>query len=613
MLPKVQFIISYPYSKPKVIDAQLSDREVIYSGVEVNEFQKVHLKFTCKGDANATLLIETYNSEDIEELKPSENEVEIMNGENAEYMLVPGNHRIEVFYLGKQYFSYFTIQSKHFSNQALVNLRIYLEKMLKGLSHDLVKQKFGMATPLSDKSLTLLQLFKFLFEHKNQIVRNLDYICRDPLSNLYGEYQVTSISKRPDDKSNRWHAKKGGLVNGTNLKPRLYYEKHARITCTNIENQWIRYIIKFFINSLRKLDISFQKEDIILQNKIEYQEKQQDINKEKIVLASKNKYGYELQLSKLRDNDKRFSEQIIKLTKEKNLYNQQKLFIRQLTKYFSQKEELFWLQSLSGSKPNKVTKRMLKDSRYRRFYMLYKELSKLENNDINSKIPGITFKRTWQLFEYYSLGIIIDMLKENGYLWLKGWLADKANPHLHIGTLASDTQLIFEHPQGNHYVEVAYDTEVESSIVDKSYSRYFNQAGRKPDIRITIFKKDGSLYSDKAGLIIESKCRRHYYIMNDKIDPDIKYQLRDYISFEYFDSNSKTSVVHPISKVIVLYPRQNGKQPVERDHVYGDGMIFIQIEPSNPESNEKPFGYNNLKERIDEFLSQVKESEDILI
>ncbi|MBD7985952.1 DUF2357 domain-containing protein [Sporosarcina sp. Sa2YVA2] len=611
--PKVIFTIYHPNSKPLKREVVLvSSSQVGYSGIEVTEYAKVDVQLVYPSDNNAILKIETCESNDELNLKPLDVATTIMSGANTEYMLVPGHYRFEVITSKSHFVSYYTVRSKDFSDESLLNLRLYLESLLQGLSYDIIRQKLGMATPIVDFNPTLLQLFQFINKYKGPIQRNLDMILQDPITDLIGEYTASPAPRKLDSKSFRWQAQKGEQKKSLSSYPSLYYTKHATLTFNNIENQWIKFIIYFFLQRFRKLEMSFQKEILQVSQKIKHQNIILQQNRKQIEIGN-NAFGYKKSLEGLNRNKKRIINRIEELEKEKGSYIEYRKFLRQLNNFFTEYEENNWIKQIPIFKPRKITQRLLKDYRYRKIYLLYKELVKIESKKIESNLPGLQFRRTWQLFEYYNVGLVINILRENNYKWVDGWLASKDSPHHHIGTLPPDTILRFEKEDSDHYIEVAYDTEIESTIIDQSYSRYFNNVGRRPDIRITIYHQDGSLYSDKAGLIVESKCRRHKYLINQNIDPDVKLQLRDFKNLEYFDSlafhRGNDPVKTPINKVIVLYPKQSGVDPVKADHVYGESMLYIQVEPSDPNSDIKSFGYDILKEKIDDFLSQIQVEE----
>lgn len=615
MQPKVYFTIIRPYTAPEIFEAVIDTSSVIDSGIEVGEYVKVLVKVVSPdNNTPVTLKIETCGSEEVMEVTNSDGDLILMSGENSDHMLVPGLYPFEVTMGDNKYYSYYKVLSKDFSNDSLLNLRKYLERLLKGLSYDLVKQRLGMAIPVSDMNPSLLQLFQFIDKNKRHIKKNLEKVLEDPLTDLKGQYKIRENTRRPDSKSFRWQAQKSVHQHSLYQAPRFYYEKHTQLTRRNVENQWVKYIVKYFLHSLRKLEVSFQKEINQVVKKIESQEKFLLQNQRQMQLGSQS-FGYKKTVEELKKAKKRFESRIVELKDEKKVYDNYKQFIRQITFLFTKYENTEWLQEISIQKPKKVSQRMLKDHRYRKLYSLYNELTHLETKHVESSIPGIQFRKTWQLFEYYSVGIVIDILRDNGYIWTEGWLASKDSPHQHIGTLPQDTILKFEKTNSDHYIEVAYDTELESSILDTTYSRYFNNAGRRPDIRVTIYRSDGSLYSEKSGLIIEVKCRRHYYLINQDIDPDIKLQLRDFMRLEYYDSTASQQggapVKMPIKQVIVLYPKQNGMAPVKNDHVYGESMVYIQIEPSDPLSEAKPFGYDQLHRKVVHFLSQIEEEDEL--
>jgi Domain of unknown function (DUF2357) len=608
--PKVIFKIHRPYLEPKVQEAVIDESCIAFSGIEVSEYDRVEVQFNSPFDKNSVLKIETYESNEELELRHSEQPITVMNGYNSEHMLVPGHYRIELLTNNKKILSYYKVRSKDFSDESLMNLRSYLENMLKGLSYDLIKQKLGMASPVTDFNPTLLQLFQFINKYKDRIKSNLDLIVKDPITDLKGEYNITTNPRKLDNKSFRWQALKGEQKDSVSISPRVFYEKHTKLAYNNVENQWVKFIINFFLQLLRKLEVSFMREISEVTKKSESQHLQLLENRNRIeIVKNGNPFGYQKSLESLKRNEKRIQRRIEELEKEMLIYSKQKLFLRKLTYFFTEYEKTSWILPLSPHKPKKITQRMLKDYRYRKIYHLYKELARLENRKVESQLPGLQFRRTWQLFEYYNVGLVINILKEVGYKWVDGWLAAKDNPHMHIGTLPAGTIMRFEREESDHYIELAYDNEIENSIIDQSYSRYFNDAGRRPDILLTIYSKDGSLYSNKAGLIIESKCRRHRYLINQSIDPDVKQQLRDFKNLEYFDASAYQSgddpVKTPIQKVIVLYPKQTGIAPVKLDHVYGESMVYLQVEPNDPNINEVSFGYENLKAKLDSFISQV--------
>lgn len=117
---------------------------------------------------------------------------------------------------------------------------------------------------------------------------------------------------------------------------------------------------------------------------------------------------------------------------------------------------------------------------------------------------------------------------------------------------------------------------------------------RKPDILLNLYKEE----KFKGSFIAEIKCRKKKYIYNKNQDNDVMSQIQDYNKFEYYNSmGNEPPVSDAIKKIVVIYPKQEGKCKF-KDDLYG--FSFIQVSPTDLE--EKPYGYNELKEEICEFL-----------
>ncbi|WP_153721819.1 hypothetical protein [Sporosarcina cascadiensis] len=610
MQPEVVFTIYPHYQKPIEKKAVLGEKGTVFSGISITEYQKVDVKLICPEDQEAILNIQTSESDEVIKINPDSNSTNIMSGGSSEYMLVPGHYRFEVLSKKKKFNAYYTIRANNFSDEALLNLRQYAESLLKGLSQDLIRQRSGMVKNDVDFNPGLMMLFRFIKESSQTVFGYLDLIAKNPITELFGEYKVMNVPSKLNSKNFKWQAQKGTRKNTSLNLPDKYYIKHAKLSSECNENTWMSYIIEYFIRCLRKLEMSFQNEINNIALKIMNQESMVKENEE-IINKWSNKYGYKDTIRRLRIKEERINKTIGIMEIERLKYLEYKYEIQKLSRSFASYQQNECFNNKSFQKPIKVSQKLLKDFRYKQIYTTYKELIRMNSKQSNLKFSGVQFRKTWQLFEYYNLGLAISILIENQYNWVSGWLADKDNPHQHIGILPPNTIMRFEKENSDHFIEVAYDTEIATTIDDKNKSCYFTSTGRRPDIRITIFLKNGALFSDKCGLIIESKCRRHNYLINQNIDPDVKIQLSDFRRLEYFDSNSeeksKNPVKTPIDKVIVLYPKQNGKKPVELDHIYRESMVYIQVEPSDQNSTEESFGFFNLKKHIDEFLLQTEE------
>ncbi|MBD8115017.1 DUF2357 domain-containing protein [Priestia megaterium] len=600
MHPKVTFIFKkgmYAQEKEAKIDTSgITDSEVI-----IDEYHEFKVRFECK-DPLSVLEIEHYEGIDLLIVKPGD-EINLMKGGNTEDMFVPGHYPFKVTTRTNIYEGFYTIKSKHFSNDSLLNLRIYLEKMLRGLSYDLMRQRSGTFTNTMNLSPSIVQVYNHIADEYRKIKLNLDLISKDPITDITKKYMERLGSKRPDSKSLRWLSQKGISKNTNQLLPTIFNEKHTVLTVNTLENQWILFIVNYILRSLRQLEASFTSNILNLEEKII--QKKEDIKKIKQEMASMRTYGYTKISKQYESNINRSRAKIETLLKEIEKSRLIKQEIRYMISTFSKFEDLRWMKEVSNQFPQKQTIRMLKDTRYAIVLRFYKELKKMKKKQASTKEKGIPFKRTWLLFEYYSLGLVIQSLQELGYVWIEGWLADRESPLLHLGTLASDTVLKFE--KDDHYIEVAYDLEIETPNNDTTYSRYVDSNGKRPDIRITVLNKNNEIYNEQSAIVIDSKCRSHHYLFheNPNIFTDVMEQLNGYRRLEYY-SSSLNRLIFPVSEVLCLYPKQSGAKPLTK-RLMGENGIFIQVEPTDPSLDIKPFGYDLLHERLKLFTSRVVE------
>ncbi len=116
----------------------------------------------------------------------------------------------------------------------------------------------------------------------------------------------------------------------------------------------------------------------------------------------------------------------------------------------------------------------------------------------------------------------------------------------------------------------------------------------RPDIRLALFDKaTGKLLS---AMIVEVKCRKAVYLYSPLADTLVIEHLDDYYSLRFYDSEEKESKMGIINSVVVIYPKQNKPIPYEGENNYS----FIEMEPAD--EGIQPYGYDKLKEKVEEFL-----------
>lgn len=584
-------------NKEFIKEAKLFDKANNFSGIEIAEFDKVEVIYECN-DPNARLEIERFDSDEFITLVPGESVVLTKKGDSDD-MLVPGDYPFRVKTSTGVYECLYRILPKNISWEDLINLRKYLEKILSGLSYNLYKKRAGLYIGESAENyFTVFEIYKTVKNHYVKLKRVLDDLFKNPLTEIVKEYKLSPCSKKPDNKSQRWLAKKGVTRNMNILTPALVYEKHAVLTVDTFENRWLKHKLKFIQYILRYLENCFyegvkflQKEYDELLNKKTIEEKNYEIYSKKRVIFSKAQYKTKKILDAI--NEKlEIKKDELKKAKD-NLVEVQRMGYT-----FSRYENESWLKDVGVCKTTKPSLKLLKDYRYASFYRFYREITKIQKQDASSREQYFPHKKTSLLYEYYILCLLIKIIEENGFKWEKGWLADKKNPLLGIGILPSGE--ILEFKKGKYTLELAYDTEITQQYKwDISQFMHFTSICR-PDYRLSIFQPDGKVHS----LIVDAKYRKFHNLYNKMGDTDVMEQLKKYIDIKYYCKNKKDAD-NVVKKVVGVYPRdENAKTVMEP---FPNRITLLQVHPVNPDTQELPFGYENLSALILEFINSCIE------
>lgn len=577
------------YSK----DQQKNEIEV------VKEYEGIKLRFESI-NPNDRMYIEKYDTEELVEIEPGDSLQIIKTGE-TESMLVPGDYLVLVRSSSGVFEALYRIEPKNMSWGELSNLKIYLEKKLLGLSFDLLKNRTGVFEDDQNQVPNALKIYQHFQKNFGKLRFNLEKIIDNPIVDVVQIYEETKISRKPDNKSQRWLSKKGASKNVSYHTPMYFKEKHTTLTKDNLENRWVKHIVRTTRVNLKQLQTMFRNSYSEQQSKIEKKQNEQ-LEYEYRISRIINKMGFETkkrELNKLIQSGLKSIDQLIEGRRriERNIFEINK-YIAYLSRV-EQGESLALVKKITEKKP---TLRLLQDSRYSGLYQFYRNIESLQKRE-SAKQVTFPYKKTSLLFEYYVLCLVIDILRENNYKWTNGWLADETDHTLLIGNLSSETSLIFEDESGEYYIELAYDTIIVDR--DESISHFKANIKKAPDIRVSIYKNNNEFLNT---LILDAKYRSHRYLWDDKEENDVMKQLSDYLRIWHWDINKPDRFRlnrSAVSKVIAVYPKQMGAESFfeKNDRT----LAFVQIEPSDPESNIKPFGYNVLKQLIDEFLDNTIE------
>lgn len=599
MLPKViMHTKKYKYAKVKdKYEINFYEKnKLIENIICLKEYEEIELEFLSFNSTDR-VIVELFNSDSFVEIKPGEKKLITPIGYHED-MFVPGDYPIRLETINGVFEALYRIVPKNMDWDNLMNLRDYLEKKLIGLSYDLLKSRSGTLDSNFEDAPHILKVYQHVQKNLKKISLNMESIINDPIKDIVQIYREKNHSRKPDGKSQRWLSKKGKSKNLNHLSPNYFYEKHAELTENNLENRWIKYIMKSTKLNLNQLKFMFEKNLDLQSQKLLAKTKHVESYQERAnsLIQSLGYNETKKNLQKLIKHEKSeifsISEQISK--NNKNLFELKKI----ITKFARYENAPILLKINSSIYNKKPTMRLLKDSRYAEVYRFHKDIESFKKNTTQVNQISFPIKRTSLLFEYYVLCMIIDILKGIGFVWKKGWLAESTDPLLLIGSLTSETLLVLENVLENCYIELAYDTRILDS--DETRSHFKANINKTPDFRVSIYNKKGIFLNT---LILDAKYRNHRYLWDENEKNDVMQQLSDYLRIWHYDAQKSVSnklnrsAVH---KVVAVYPKQKGIEPYFEKN--DNTLVFVQIEPVDPESSEEPFGYSNLSSIINEFF-----------
>lgn len=560
--------------------------------VEFGEYDRVKVKLANHGQ-EVEACLECSGSEEPMALVPGENFV-LTGGGNYPDSLVPGYYSIEVIASRKRFSGMYRINPSSMSWSGLMNMREYLEGEVTGLSYDFHARKSGLSHEDMRRNPFIVEVYSQMMSEKETFIRYLDSIVKNPMTDMGKSYREQGYSRKSDAKGERWLARKG-VASGSS-EPLAYYEKHAELTVSIIENRWIKKIVASTSNVLMRLQLAF--EEIAEENEKRIHGMQVHMDE---YVKQAEKYDANPFISRdckdvLRRDMGLLQGEMASLSQRTGQNHDTIMEIKKIRGMLSHYQFETWMKDVDNVQDLKrPSMRMLKDKRYSETYRLHKKLKGIEKKELSIEGRGCLYKKTSKLFEYFTLVLVIRLLKENGFEWVEGWLADDSS-NMVQGEIMPETTMVFK--KEGRIVEVAYDSEVKDMYNDKSKSRFvpLNARHIRPDIRIALFNEDDHSFI-RAG-IIEVKCRKQRYLYNKVAPTEVMRQLRDYKTFGYFDAARCKCHWNAIESIIVVYPKQLDVEGPFDDAIYP--FKFIQIEPQD---EGEIYGYDKLKEQVREIIS----------
>ncbi|KRU28943.1 hypothetical protein VT91_21390 [Clostridium sporogenes] len=568
-----------------------------------DEYSKIAVKFE-SDDSNAILEIDSSISEYPLQLRPSDEVITISEAEDHDSMLTPGYYGINVITTSKIYRGLYFLNSKSVIWEGLINLRKYLETIMTGLAQNLYIQRMsGQKNIYGDEDYSLNKMYFYISNNIENVINSVGSIIKNPLTDIKKRYREQYYVRKQDVKSQRWLCTKGFSKNKNIYIPDIVLEKHSFLDTDILENCYIKQMIekileivlfienRYEIIQANSIDIINNKIEIYKDNELSY-----NVLKNDRVVSGEHKASKKRELKFLQNDIDKLQEHTVFIT---DILTNLKKIKNMLLIYVNET----WLNEIMYTGTVlRPSQKLLRDNRYYQIYDFYLNILTIEKNDPQNRKPYFPSKKTSKLFEYYSVCLIINILKSEGFEWQSGWLADDMDEELFNGEIPTNKPIILI--KDNLRAELFYEKEVEANttVMDKNISDFVRMNGRhyKPDIMLSLF--DNETRELINSIVIEAKCCMSRNLKSKNGPSKAIEQAKDYYNFGYYDKKKRgknKTRRGVIEAVIITYPKQ------DRIIHYGyDDMnvSFIQVEAADTMDITKHFGYKELKNEIDTYF-----------
>lgn len=538
---------SYPfeltfYQKEKAIPVNKFGKDEDFfdeTAVVVKENTELGLQFICP-DKKAKLYIaglELLDNPEVDGdgkiyLEPSEEIRILFQNYNTHYPLIPGFYPIKVVAFGEHFFSTMQIEPKQITRAQWEYMKDELEKELKGLAQDFIRNRFGLGcSNVQAIPVKLLYQFELLLKNYNKVMISLNDIDLKPRYNLKKEYKLTWLSRAKyiDEQSLRYQ-----LTHPD--KKEIIQTSFNKVDYDLLENRWLKMIL---INFIQLLNHFIEAVDSSI---IEFEEECKKM--EKYLKSQRN--------TQIKYYEKKKTIHILNKYREKG---------RLMKKNFERFCQSNWVKQVSKFKGNSFSNILNLDSRYRLIYQLYRKIvSGQFHISIESSFTS-QWKKTDLLYEIWGYMHICKTLMNIGFKPMQGWIFSYTK-NFFVPTLKPGTIVKFE--KGDLTLNLVYNQAIpkKEEKTDLENIPLFSIGNHNcPDGRMDVYKEGVYIGS----LIFDLKYRQLDNIWNRKNDPKLIEQLTDYkmkilspyIYGELVPTQMKYRRYNPVSVVWGLYPSRD--------------------------------------------------------
>ncbi len=556
-------------------------------------------------DENAKIEVQTslYDSSDAREnlkyplsLGPNINWI-YQHSSNEVFPWRMGIYYIQIYYKGKVYTTGFRVKPLHLTLNQVQSVHNFLENKIEGIIYDLMYSKESLKDH-DGKILTnwYYDYARYISSQKEAIIYFLRSIEKKPITQLISENRIKLFQGRMNRKSIQWSNTSRGISKNGGIGGEIYfYNQIKKVDYNHKANQWMKNLLSSWssdlhvvIEEISKNQSNMQKNLKLLRVTLKELESRKSYLSKMSEVSTTTKIDVYAQIQISKEKIQRHSEIIIR----------QETWIIKLRSVFSRIILLLNSPAFREIERGRI-KPQLKDPNYFNLNLIYENSKLHQNRESNTTQYVKVLKPFWQLYEYYCLFSVMDILKNMGFSSNNEFQPDFIDMY-HQNLIPSET--LFEVENERAVIHCWYDKYHgdKFSAEEKGELFFAGQEKKRPDIKLDLYeKKENGELLFISTIILDAKFRKLSNMHNNDYATKTYQQLTSYYNFFYLGANRKNRRGQVVQQVICLYGSEKGKQIKKTV----EPLLYIQFFPRFEDNGDiKTQGEHELKEELGYWL-----------
>ncbi|MFT4416033.1 hypothetical protein ACLM5H_19410 [Fredinandcohnia humi] len=509
-----------------------------------------------------------------------------------------GVYFLELHVNGRIYNGGINVVPLHLEKSQVEKMHSFLNEQVHSIIYDFV-YSIKSLNKIEDVDLPEYWYYDYarkLGEFFYDFMHAMTKITKHPKEQIQSCYEASAKLGKTDNVSIRWGiSNKGQMKNKGAFQQFYYLNKTKRNNNNNKANQWLKNILILWMKDISNVSLAIKKDIAVLQKKIN---ELNTIHEELLEKIEKLSYRRNVGENTKRDLKSRLIMSKKDMIKAQNQHSVLTAWLS-LMNSFENKVAYFLNHTFLSDVERNYRKPIMKEYHYFKINEMFESIKFTENTKGNTARLTPVLKPTWQIYEYFCLFKVIDILKQLGFKLTSGINDNIINYYfedrIHEGarfTLEKGTQVI--HIWYDHYH--ANSANEANSIGEAFYTPF---PKKKPDIKVDFFKNEDGNLVHNGTIIFDSKFSKFKDIYNSTYNNSTSEQLISYFSFFYTGKGSRQGGRPCVDRVICLYAGD------DTNYVVTDRqpITYLNLFPSIKKDERVAVGEIELLEIFQDILS----------